>query len=401
MIGKLVTGKSFKGAVEYVMNKPGARLLCGDGVDETDARSVTRSFDFQRKARPEKERVVGHISLSFHPDDAPKLSDDMMRTLADEYMRRMEITDTQYIVVRHTDTENPHLHIIYNRVKYNAKLVRTHDNWKRNAETCKAMKRKYGLTFSEGKQAVKVEKLHGPEKIKYTIYETVKGLLPHLRSLKTLADELAQKGIVTVFVHRGADPDKEVQGLTFAKDGVTFKASQIDRKFSSANLCKRIDANREAERKRQEQERRQRRPEVFGVRLTDEHIRAIRDGEPVYLEGMRHEGETVDGYLVMDDTLRYGRAYVEKDPREWVRYGEYTMRRMDCDLIRAGFVVRALVQWWGGMGETARPYLWKQSPTDAEYKESWEDPRKLRKVVERAEKQIPEPILKRSRGRGL
>ena len=86
MIGKIVTGKSFKGAVEYVMNKPGARLLSSDGVNTSDTREAIRSFNFQRKARPEKAEVVGHISLSFHADDAPKLTDDLMRQLAGEYM---------------------------------------------------------------------------------------------------------------------------------------------------------------------------------------------------------------------------------------------------------------------------------------------------------------------------
>ena len=69
MIGKIVTGKSFKGAVEYVMNKPGARLLSSDGVNTSDTREAIRSFNFQRKARPEKAEVVGHVSLSFYANN--------------------------------------------------------------------------------------------------------------------------------------------------------------------------------------------------------------------------------------------------------------------------------------------------------------------------------------------
>ena len=156
MIGKIVTGKSFKGAVGYVMNKPGARLLSSDGVNTSDTREAIRSFNFQRKARPEKAEVVGHVSLSFHADDAPKLTDDLMRQLAGEYMQRMNITDTQYIVVRHGDTGHPHLHIIYNRVKYDAKLVRKHNERIRSVAVCKAIKQKYALTFSEGKKNVDV-----------------------------------------------------------------------------------------------------------------------------------------------------------------------------------------------------------------------------------------------------
>ena len=383
MIAKIVTGKSFGGAVRYLMEKSGqARMIDSDGVALSDIRSLIGSFNFQRKARPEKVEVVGHISLSFHKDDKPRLTDGFMAGLAREYMQRMGITDTQYIVVRHTDTEHPHLHILYNRVKYDTKLVRSHNERIRSVAVCKAMKQKYGLTFSEGKESVKIERLHDPDKVKYRIYEAVKAILPYCVSLPELAERLQDKGIETTFIHRGGDPQKEIQGMTFTLQGQTLKASQVDRKFSYANLCKIIEANR-AERERQEIERQKqehstRNPIIFGVRLTDEQVEQIKDGQPVYLEGMQHEGKTFDGYLVMDDNLTRGRAYIGHDPRDWVEYGKYIMRRMDRDLIKGGFVVRALVQWWGGHGQTARPYLWQENPSDETYQESWDDPRKPR-----------------------
>ena len=45
--------------------------------------------------------------------------------------------------------------------------------------------------------------------------------------------------------------------------------------------------------------------------------------------------------------------------------------------------MRALVQWWGGYGQTTRPYLWKEKPTDTGYKEDWSDPRKPEKICGR------------------
>lgn len=519
MIGKIVTGKSFKGAVGYVMNKPGARLLSCDGVNAADARSVTRSFNFQRKARPEKAEVVGHVSLSFHADDAPRLTDDLMRQLAGEYMQRMNITDTQYIVVRHNDTEHPHIHIIYNRVKYDAKLVRKHNERIRNVAVCKAIKQKYGLTFSEGKQNVKVERLHGPDQVKYAIYGAIKDVLPRIQSVEALAEELKRQGIATTEVHRGGDPEKEVQGLTFTKDGVTFKASQVDRKFSYANLTKTIEQNKaEAESKRKAEEQSQRKtrqrkeaaerrnqekqeaiekkweefikdslfdcsagpnereerqaqqptpevqdtriteiegvkltpqqqdklystqgftftyrkngyertvcfrpltqedgpdiltcetlsekkisdnPVIFGVQLTDEHVRKIRDGQYVYIENLkRNDGTVSPGYLVMDDKFTEGWAF-RQPPDSWVQYGKYEMRRMDKTLIEAGYVTRALVKWYG-IGQTARPFLWKDKTTDAGYKESWCDPRNPKQGVKPTVKDAP-AIQQKKKSRG-
>lgn len=409
MIAKIVTGKTFGGAVRYLTEKSGyARMLDSDGIDTRSIKDIIGSFNFQRKARPEKTEVVGHISLSFHKDDAPRLTDEFMTVLARGYMQRMGITDTQYLVVRHTDTQHPHLHILYNRVKYDAKLVRSHNERIRSVAVCKAMKRKYGLTFSEGKEHVKTEKLHDPDKVKYALYDAVKALLPGCLSLSELARQLRDKGIESTLIHRGDDPANEVQGVRFTLNGQTLKASQVDRKFSYANLLKAIERNK-TERERQAQEARN--PMMFGIRLTDEQLREVKDGQPVYLEGMRHKGKMFDGYLVMDDNLKHGWAYI-RDPREWVKFGKYEMRRMDKDLIEAGFVTRALVKWWGGMGQTARPFLWRENGKEQggePYRESWDDPRmpeEQRKKLEQGHKEQCErlrtpPKPKKKGGKGI
>lgn len=403
MIGKIVTGKSFGGAVEYVLKKENAALLACDGVDAEGIRHIIGSFNFQRKSRPEIEKAVKHISLSFHPDDAPRLTDSLMSELAEEYMRRMQIENTQYIIVRHNDTGHPHCHIIFNRVKYDRTLVADKNERFRNVKVCKDLKREYGLTFGEGKEHVKRERLHTAEKTKYAIFDAIKAVLPHCGRMDRLVAELRRKGVKTAFVHRAGDPAKDVQGITFTMNGRTFKGSEIDRKFSYSKIVRELMRN-------VKQEPTERIPVIFGKRLTDEQVREIRRGEPVYLKGMRHEDRTFDGYLVMDDRLQRGRAYT-RDPREWVKFGKYEMRRMDKDLIEARFVTRALVKWWG-YGQTARPYLWRgdgKNPDGEPYRESWDDPRMSNEQRKKAEQEREEqrerwrtPVsTEKKRGRGI
>lgn len=246
MIGKIVTGKSFVGAVEYVLRKEKARLLESDGVDTESIRSIIDDFNFQRKARREIAKVVGHISLSFHRNDAPTLTDDRMRELAGAYMECMGIADTQYIVARHNDTEHPHLHIIYNRVKYDRTLVADKNERRRNVKVCKQLKRRYGLTFSNGKQDIKTERLHGADKVRQEVFDAITRILPKCDRIADLSAKLKRQGIGMQFVHRGNDPKKAVQGVTFTKDGLTFKGSQVDRKFSYAGLSKTIRERVEA-----------------------------------------------------------------------------------------------------------------------------------------------------------
>lgn len=240
MIGKIVTGKSFGGAVEYVLKKEKARLLESDGVDTESIRTIIDDFNFQRKARREIAKVVGHISLSFHKDDTPKLTDERMRELAAAYMEHMGIADTQYIVARHNDTEHPHLHIIYNRVKYDRTLVADKNERRRNVKVCKQLKRRYGLTFSNGKRDIKTERLHGADKVRQEVFDAITRILPKCDRIADLSAKLKRQGIGVQFVHRGNDPKKAVQGVTFTKDGLTFKGSKVDRKFSYAGLSKMI-----------------------------------------------------------------------------------------------------------------------------------------------------------------
>lgn len=240
MIGKIVTGKSFGGAVEYVLKKEKARLLESDGVDTESIRTIIDDFNFQRKARREIAKVVGHISLSFHRDDAPKLTDERMRELAGAYMERMGIADTQYIVARHNDTAHPHLHIIYNRVKYDWTLVPDRNERHRNVKVCKQLKRQYGLTFSKGNENVTTVRLHGADKVRQELFDAITRVLPKCDRITDLSAKLKRQGIGVREVHRGNDPKKAVQGITFTKAGLTFKGSEIDRKFSYAGLSKMI-----------------------------------------------------------------------------------------------------------------------------------------------------------------
>ena len=58
--------------------------------------------------------------MSFKPEDKPRLTDELMAKIALEYMQMMGITDTQFLIVRHHNTDNPHCHIV---MPYDEKLA--------------------------------------------------------------------------------------------------------------------------------------------------------------------------------------------------------------------------------------------------------------------------------------
>jgi hypothetical protein len=92
MIAKNIKGKSFKGCVRYVMNDT-AKLLEAEGVLVLAATTeeIIRSFAMQRSGRKEVKQPVGHIPISFAPEDKERMTNDFMLQLAKEYMEEMGI----------------------------------------------------------------------------------------------------------------------------------------------------------------------------------------------------------------------------------------------------------------------------------------------------------------------
>lgn len=199
------------------------------------------SFRWQCLLNPDVAKPVGHIALSFKPEDAPRLTDAFMARLAEEYLELMGIRNTQFIVVRHHGTDNPHCHIVFNRVNFDGKVISDSNDFKRNEKVTKMLKDKYSLTYSEGKQSVKTEKLHASEKVKYEIYRAVKEALRSADTWKEFQNKLLKMGVEMEFKYK--ENTNEVQGIRFIKNGLSFKGSGIDRSFSWSRLDAALDHN--------------------------------------------------------------------------------------------------------------------------------------------------------------
>ena len=238
MIGKIKKGKSFGGCVRYVMGKDDAKIIASDGVLLGTNREMIESFNCQCLLNPKIKQPLGHIALSFKSEDAPRLTDEFMAKIALEYMELMGIKNTQFILVRHHNTDNPHCHLVYNRINYDGKVISSQNDFKRNEIATKRLKDKYGLTYAEDKSKTNVKKLLNPERVKYEIHNAIKDALKRCKTWEELNEELKRKGVLLEFVRRRKDVRTldDVQGIRFIKDRLTFKASDVGRQFSYSKL---------------------------------------------------------------------------------------------------------------------------------------------------------------------
>ena len=235
MIGKLKKGCSFAGCIRYVTGKDEAKILASDGVLLGTNAEMTQSFELQRQLNPRIKKPVGHIALSFKPEDKPRLTDEFMAKIALEYMQMMCITDTQFIIVRHHNTDNPHCHIVYNRINNEGKLISDRNDYRCNEQVTKALKSKYGFTYGTDKSNTNTRKLRNAERAKYEIHNAVKSALRMADSWDEFKSELAKRGVHLEFVYKDKERTK-VQGIRFSNDGYSFKGTQISQDYSFGKL---------------------------------------------------------------------------------------------------------------------------------------------------------------------
>ena len=235
MIAKIMKGSGFKGVINYILDpKKGTELIDSLGVRTDGINHIVQSFIDQTELNPRVSKVVGHISLSFSVQDSPKLNNEWMAQIAREYMEKMGIKDTQYIIGRHFDKEHPHVHIAFNRIDNNGKTISDRNDRFRSEKICKELTAKHGLYFADGKEKVKEHRLKEPDKTKYEIYQALKAEITRCRDWKTLLSHLKMQDIDVRFKYKGNS--QEVQGIIFEKNGYLFNGSKVDRSFSYSKI---------------------------------------------------------------------------------------------------------------------------------------------------------------------
>lgn len=247
MIAKIIKGSSFRGVVNYILNKEkDAKILVCDGLFAEDKDTIAMSFEAQSKMNPKVTKFVRHISLAFSKEDEHRLTDRAMAGIALEYLKGMGITDTQILIVRHFDKEHPHVHIAFNRIANDGRAISDRNERIRSARICKELTKKYNLYFASGKEQVKRHRLKEPDKTKYGLYSILKSEVSRCGNWRQLAANLKKQGVDMRFKYKGISD--EVQGVVFTMNGYSFSGSKIDRRFSFSKIDAALERNRHTER---------------------------------------------------------------------------------------------------------------------------------------------------------
>lgn len=264
MIGKTTIGRSFKGCCGYNLEKVErgkGEILLSQGVRDYERGAMVADFVRQAQLNPDLSRSVWHTAISFDPKDEARLqaNPELLQAVASDYLTGMGLAQSQYVVIRHTDTPHSHFHIVANRVANDGQTVSDSHNYSRSETLLRQLEVKHGLTpMNEQAQRLGVSTVPERDRSRIEIRDQVRESLSRSVSGPELRADLARHHI-TMIVNR--DGNGQPRGVSFerlntAPDGAAiktaFKGSKLHPDLSLQHLQRQLSQNA---RLRQEQER--------------------------------------------------------------------------------------------------------------------------------------------------
>ncbi|HEV3325857.1 MAG TPA: relaxase/mobilization nuclease domain-containing protein [Puia sp.] len=245
MIGRIFdpTG-SFQQKCWYVsQNQERARVLYQEGVRGHDYRLMARDFEMVHGMRETISKPVFHAVLLFHREE--RLEDARLVEIARRYLDEVGMTNTQYAIVRHLDTEHTHLHLLSNRIDYNGEPIHNFPEILRNRDAVEKLVREYELipVAAKNLRQTNFDALDASDTRKYAVYRGIRECLPDCRDMEELGQRLLQLGIETRY---RTDPETgQRTGISFLYQHEAFRGSEIDRECSLPRLEKKLGQRQE------------------------------------------------------------------------------------------------------------------------------------------------------------
>lgn len=250
---KIKRGKSFAGVVLYALRSAShhkvAPVVIGGNMMGSFAKELVAEFDATKRLRSDVAKPVWHNSLRLPRNET--LTDAQWSGIADDYMTRMGFSETHLrCYVLHDDEDGQHIHIIASRVSLDAgRLYLGRNENLISTRVIQQLERDYHLTKTKSpddhnpsaspkkrkklRNEAMLEDRTGEKCAKTIIQEAIDTLLTSQISEDEFVQQLAAQKIKAV--PNRASTGK-MNGFSFEYANISFKASQLGKKYSWKNL---------------------------------------------------------------------------------------------------------------------------------------------------------------------
>ena len=242
-------GKVAKGTAEILA---GNRIISDRlGMPSENLHLTLLSFENYLLANRNTEKPVLHISLSPAPED--KLSDAGLAELAETYMQKMGYGNQPYIVYKHGDTHNTHIHIVSTCVDEEGRKISDSYEHRRSMTACRELEIDFGLRngadMEQRNRKAELKKVEAAEgDIRHQIGNTLKAVLESFR-FQTFGEYSALLSTLNVEARqvRGEYKGTPYTGIIYSATDDSgkvvsppFKSARFGKRFGNERLEKKM-----------------------------------------------------------------------------------------------------------------------------------------------------------------
>ena len=239
-------GGGFGGLVEYVFFGDENTLrgvIVGGNMAGKNPAALIKEFGLVRRLRPDVARPVWHCSLALPKGEI--LTPAAWKLVARDFMKKMGFSEfTPYIVVRHSDTDYDHVHIVASRIGIDSKLWLGKWEAKTAIEATQVLEKEHGLMVTKGlteradkkkptNAEEKIAQITGEEPPRVRLQRWIDEVVLKRPNALKFAELLRDRGVT---VRANIASTGTMNGFSFAVDGIAFKGSSLGKAYNWAGL---------------------------------------------------------------------------------------------------------------------------------------------------------------------
>ena len=273
----MTNGRGFGGTVRYDLDVDGrndkeTEILHAEGVDVTlgldgrlhgDPDRIAQSFRIQADMNPRVQQCVKHMYISYLPHDIvamvnntvfekdavysvqdaiDKFGQERVNSIVNEAMvndwqtvlSRLGYENSQYLIVRHSEKNNPHSHCILNMVDNDGNRLKDHKDIKRGIEICRDLTISKGYCWGNHKSVSTCKSERPRERERQSMCRDIYRITKGGTDAWTLKYDAAKVGITVRY--RTDLNTGQIKGLSFERNGIRFQGGKLDRSLSASKI---------------------------------------------------------------------------------------------------------------------------------------------------------------------
>lgn len=236
MVSKATATRGSSQAFDYLLDDKGQaqeldrNLITGDKGQELLA-------EFREVQAQNTNCINNTYSIVLSPSNERSFTNDELRELGREHLKNLgfDLENTQYLMTVHRSTDQPHVHILANRIDMQGNAHKDNFIGKRAQRSAEQIAERLGLTTARDIQKNKELSFEANIKAIRKEIQQAFNQAKQAPDFKSFCDKMKSQGIEVREIHNSGG---KLQGLRYvhSKSGADLKASEVGKEFGAKTL---------------------------------------------------------------------------------------------------------------------------------------------------------------------